>query len=83
MLNVLLLPNREVIIQQIKHILNLLWALQYISEVLGPKFTRKLIEKPMHTRAIFSKSRKKRAQKKLINIYEAVFCLTLNGVFYL
>ena len=27
--------------QQIKHVLNLLRALQYSSEVLGPKFTRK------------------------------------------
>ena len=37
----------------------------------------------MHTRAIFSNARKKRARKKLIYIYEAFFCLTLNGVLYL
>ena len=37
----------------------------------------------MHTRAIFSNARKKRARKKLIYIYEAFLCLTLNGVLYL
>ena len=37
----------------------------------------------MHTRAIFSNARKKRARKKVINIYEAFFCLTLNGLSYL
>ena len=50
---------------------------------LGPKFTEKCVKKPMHTRAIFSNARKKRARKKLIYIYEAFFCLTLNGVLYL
>ena len=45
---------------------------------LGPK-----VKKPMHTRAIFSNARKTRARKKLIYIYEAFFCLTLNCVLYL
>ena len=36
----------------------------------------------MHTRAIFSNAPKKRARKKLINIYEAVFCLTLKIINY-
>ena len=31
----------------------------------------------------FQTHAKKHARKKLINIYEAIFCLTLNGVFYL
>ena len=42
-----------------------------------------MIKKPMHMRAIFSNAQKKRAGKMLINIHEAVFCLTLNGVLYL
>ena len=44
---------------------------------------KKRVKKSMHTRAIFSNARKKRARKKVINIYEAFFCLTLNGLSYL
>ena len=36
----------------------------------------------MHMHAIFSNAHKKCAQKKLINIYVAVFCLTLKIINY-
>ena len=42
----------------------------------------KRIEKLMHMHAIFSNAHKKCAQKKLINIYVAVFCLTLKIINY-
>ena len=49
---------------------------QYSLEVLGHKCTRKARQNKAHTRVQLFQTLERRARKKLISTYEAVFCFT-------